>query len=109
MAEEPRKNMTPAEKVIWQKLKNRKVRGCRFRQQHPLKEFIADFFCYEALLVINLDGEIHNQVRQSEGDRERTQILIELGINNLRFSNQEVFENIEKVIQRIETELLKTL
>ena len=109
LAGELRKNMTPAEKILWQKLRNKKVKGYRFRRQHPINKFIADFFCYEAMLVIEVDGEIHTQARQSERDHERTQMLKELGIQELRFSNQEVYENIEKVIKIIETELTKTL
>jgi very-short-patch-repair endonuclease len=109
LAGELRKSMTPAEKILWQKLRNKNVKGYRFRRQHPIKVFIADFFCYEAMLVIEVDGEIHTQARQSERDHERTQVLKELGIQELRFSNQEVFENIEKVIHRIETVLTKTL
>lgn len=108
LAGELRKNMTPAEKLLWQKLRNRKVRGYRFRRQHPLKEFIMDFFCYEAKLVIEVDGEVHNTISQSERDQERTEILKEFGLRELRFTNMDVFENIEKVIRKIELELSKT-
>jgi very-short-patch-repair endonuclease len=51
-----RKKMTPAEKVLWGGLRNRQLMGCRFRRQHPIYEFVVDFFCYEAMLVVEVDG-----------------------------------------------------
>lgn len=108
LASELRKSMTPAERILWQKLRGRRLGGYKFRRQHPLNIFIADFFCYEAKLIIELDGEVHNHISQSERDKERTRILKEFGLKEIRFSNKEVFEKLEKVIQRIQTELSKT-
>lgn len=54
-----RKIMTPAEKKLWQFLKNRQLNGLRFRRQHPISIFIADFYCHSAKLIVELDGEIH--------------------------------------------------
>lgn len=70
-----RKSMTPAEKVLWEKLRNRQLHRFKFRRQHPLKEFIVDFFCYDAMLAIEVDGDIHDEESQNERDLQRTQIL----------------------------------
>ena len=100
-----RKSMTPAEKVLWKRLRNRKVKGFRFRRQHPIKDFIVDFFCYDAMLVIEVDGSVHDEINQSERDEQRTLILKRLGIKEVRFSNQEVINNTDPVIRKIEEEL----
>jgi very-short-patch-repair endonuclease len=105
IAGELRKSMTPAEKVLWKRIRNRQVSGLRFRRQHPLKDFIVDFFCYDAMLVIEIDGEVHNEKHQNERDEQRTLILKRLGINEIRFSNYEVINYTDQVIRKIESEL----
>ena len=90
IAGELRKSMTRAEIVLWERLRNRQLNEFRFRRQHPIKDFIVDFFCYEALLVIEIDGEVHNDPHQHERDTQRTIILKKLGIKELRFKNEEV-------------------
>ncbi len=100
-----RKSMTPAEKVLWERLRNRQVNGFRFRRQHPIKDFIVDFFCYDAMLVIEVDGSVHDEINQSERDEQRTFILKRLGIKEVRFSNQEVMNDTDQVIRRIEEDL----
>ena len=107
IAGELRDSMTPAEKVLWEKLRNRQVKGFRFRRQHPLKDFVVDFFCYEAMLVIEVDGSVHNEASQKERDEQRTIILKRLGIKEIRFTNHEVTYQTEQVIKRIESELSK--
>ena len=102
-----RKSMTPAEKVLWNKLRNRQVKGFRFRRQHPLKDFIVDFFCYDAMLVIEVDGSVHDDHYQHERDLQWTQILMRSGIKEIRFKNDEVLNDLENVIKRIEIELDK--
>jgi very-short-patch-repair endonuclease len=100
-----RRAMTPAEKVLWKRLRKRQVNGFKFRRQHPLKEFVVDFFCYDAMLVIEVDGEIHDADYQNERDIQRTHILKKLGIKEIRFKNEEVMNNLEVVIKTIESEL----
>jgi uroporphyrinogen-III synthase len=102
-----RKSMTKAEKVLWERLRNRQVKGYRFRRQHPVKEFVVDFFCYDALLSIEVDGEVHNDPYQNERDEQRTIIIKKLGIKELRFTNEQVLNQIDEVIQEIESELSK--
>lgn len=59
LAGDLRKSMTPAEKILCERLRNRQIRGFRFRRQQPIQDFIVDFFCYDAMLIIEIDGEVH--------------------------------------------------
>jgi very-short-patch-repair endonuclease len=102
-----RKGMTPAEKVLWEKLRNRQVKGFRFRRQHPIKDFVVDFFCYDAMLVIEVDGSVHDETSQKERDEQRTIILKRLGIREIRFTNDEVINKTDQVIKKIGEELSK--
>jgi very-short-patch-repair endonuclease len=105
-AAELRKNMTIAERVLWQQMRNRKVGGLKFRRQHPVDIFILDFYCHERKLAIEVDGEIHNNEDQKEWDENRTFELNEFGIKILRFSNDDVIFHTERVVDSI-NEFLK--
>ncbi|MCW3806074.1 endonuclease domain-containing protein [Plebeiibacterium marinum] len=94
-----RKNMTSAEKLLWDELKNKKVGGYRFRAQHPIDIFIADFYCHSLKLVIEVDGKIH--IGQKEYDSGREHEMQFYGIRILRFTNKEVMELLENVILKI--------
>jgi very-short-patch-repair endonuclease len=96
-----RQEMTSAEKVLWKCLRNRKLNGLKFRRQHPLDIFIADFYCHEKKLIIELDGGIHDTLEQKEYDEGRSFELKEKGFQILRFKNKEVLNNIEDVVQTI--------
>ena len=101
-AKELRSNMTEAEQILWEKLKNRNIfRNYKFRRQHPIHLFIADFYCHSLKLVIEIDGDYHQTVEQQLKDFERTSILNELEVEVLRFSNGEVLSNIDEVINKI--------
>jgi very-short-patch-repair endonuclease len=100
-----RKNSTPAEKLLWKMIRNRDVMGFKFRRQHPLLYFVADFYCHEALLVIELDGDIHELQDVQQYDKQREEKIKELGITVLRFKNEEVFAEPEMVIKKIEEHL----
>jgi len=102
-----RKNQTPYEKILWDRLRNRQLDGLKFLRQHPIlfdrkgndfNFFILDFYCAEARLAIEIDGEIHD--RQVEYDLWRQHILEVMKIKFLRFRNQEL-EQIETVIEKI--------
>jgi very-short-patch-repair endonuclease len=93
--------MTPAETVLWKHLRNNKLNGLKFRRQHPLFIFIADFYCHQKKLIIELDGEIHDDPEQAEHDNNRTADLEEKGFSILRFRNEEVISDLEKVLERI--------
>ena len=97
-----RKNMTQAEKELWNRL-NRNQLGVRFKTQHPIDIFIADFYCHVYKLVIELDGAIHEQ--QIDYDEGRTAELDRFGIKVIRFTNQEVLTDMENVIAKIKKEI----
>jgi very-short-patch-repair endonuclease len=93
-----RKDMTPAEKVLWERL-NKSQLGVRFKAQQPIDIFIADFYCHKYKLVIEVDGEIH--LSQKEYDENRTAELERLDLTIVRFTNDEVVNDIEVVIEKI--------
>ena len=100
-AKDLRKNMTPAELKLWEHIKDNKILGLRFRRQHPIDIFIADFYCHKIKLVIELDGRIHNNPENKGYDENRTSELERLGIKVIRFKNEEVLENIENLISKL--------
>ena len=93
--------MTEAEEILWKRLRNNKLEELKFRRQHPLDIFIADFYCHQKKLIIELDGGIHDNLEQKEYDEGRTFELEEKGFKILRFRNEEVINNIEDVLSRI--------
>lgn len=100
-AKENRKNLTSAEELLWNNLRNRKLANMKFRRQHPIDKFIADFYCHECKLVVEIDGEYHNDVEQQEYDNGRTYELAELDLKVIRFTNQEVLDKMEFVLCEI--------
>lgn len=98
---ELRKEATPAEKLLWVFLRNKKLDGMKFRRQHPIDKFVVDFYCHEKKLVVELDGGIHDIKVNKEYDEARTAMLAGLGIYVLRFNNDEVTNNIEMVLRKI--------
>jgi very-short-patch-repair endonuclease len=100
-----RHNMTSQEKILWAQLRNRKLLGFKFRPQHPFKDIILDFFCFKERLAIEVDGDIHNDSYQQERDAERTAFLKKFGIEELRFTNWEVENQIEKVLDKLKNYL----
>jgi len=98
-----RKNMTKAEKILWQKIRDGKLSGLKFRRQHPIHLYILDFYCHEQKLGIELDGQYHNNPDVAEKDANRTYELEELGIQIIRFTNDEVINNTNLVVEKIKT------
>lgn len=94
-----RTNPTPAEKALWVRLRNCQVLGCKFRRQHSLERFIVDFYSSEAMLVIEVDGDIHLQTQ--EADAIRQEVLESMGLHVLRFTNDQVLTEIEEVVEQI--------
>ena len=97
-AKELRREMTPAEKVLWQELRGNKL-GVHFRRQQVITGFIVDFYCHKAALVIEVDGDIHEL--QQEEDARREKALIELGLRIVRFRNDEVVRDLSAVVEEI--------
>jgi very-short-patch-repair endonuclease len=98
---ELRQSSTNAEKILWGYLRGRKLNGLKFRRQHPMDKFIADFYCHEKKLVVEVDGAIHDVKENAEYDKSRTRILEGSGIKVIRFRNEEVENKIELVINEI--------
>ncbi|MBE9106356.1 DUF559 domain-containing protein, partial [Nostoc cf. edaphicum LEGE 07299] len=93
------KKLTPAEKQLWQALRAGKLGGFKFRRQHPVGRFILDFYCPVCKLVIELDGAIHDN--QTDYDADRTKYLETYDYKVLRFHNEEVMQQLEKVLYLI--------
>ena len=91
-----RQNLTPAEAQLWSALRGRQLAGLKFRRQHPVGQFIVDFYCPSCKLVIEVDGEIHTQ--QTAYDEARTQHLQLFGYRVLRFTNEEVLSDLQTVL-----------
>jgi len=102
LARELRTQPTPAEDYLWQHLRRKQIEGLRFRRQHVFDRFVVDFYCPAACLVIEVDGGIHEQ--QRDYDALRTEYLECLGLHVIRFTNQQVLEDIEDVLARIAEE-----
>jgi len=100
-ARQLRQEATSAEQLLWELLRNRQLLGRKFRRQHPIGRFIADFFCDDANLVIEIDGAIHQEASQQERDRVRAEALQQYGYYLLRFSNEQVLHHTEDVLQAI--------
>lgn len=101
-AAELRKNTTPAEQALWEKLRKGQLYGLHFRRQHPIGKFIVDFYCPKLFLIIELDGEIHDKPIVDERDKGREHELKQMGLKVLRFKNEEVLNSIDDVLQKIE-------
>ena len=99
---ENKKNSTQAENVLWECLRNKNL-NYKFRRQHIIDIFIADFVCLEKNLIIEVDGGYHNTLEQKEADELRTQILNEIGFKVIRFTNEEIINNTEITLKKITT------
>ena len=97
-AKELRREMTPAEKILWQELRRNKL-GVHFRRQQVIAGFIVDFYCHEAGLVIEVDGDVHDL--QKEEDARREKVLSEMGLRVVRFRNEDVLKNMSAVLGKI--------
>jgi len=103
-AAELRRNMTRAEKLLWQGLRSKKILNLTFRRQHPVNMFIADFYCHKARLVIEIDGSIHEIEGSREKDKGREDEFEKFGIKTIRFTNDEIYESMDRVIEDIKEE-----
>ncbi len=94
-----RQEMTPEEKILWEQLRRNNLNGLHFRRQQIIDGFIVDFYCHQAQLIIEVDGEIHDL--QVESDQERDAILAARGLKILRIRNQEIRQNLQEVLKKI--------
>ena len=102
-----RKNNTNAEKIFWQIVRNRRIKNRKFYRQYPInfecdeqkRFFIADFYCHECKLVVEIDGNIHE--KQKDYDKFRSFIINQLGIKVIRFKNEEIENSLDDVIAKL--------
>ena len=104
-ARELRHEQTNAERVLWTVLRNRQVLNLKFRRQHPIGNYIADFCCIEKGLIIELDGSQH--LERVAQDEERTRWLNSQGFHVLRFWNEDVLLGIESVVEKIRNHIFQ--
>ena len=102
-----RRNLIEAELVLWEALKDKKLKGRKFRRQHSIGYYIADFYCPSEKLVIELDGRHHFTKDGIENDKMRDSHLSQLQIKVLRFENQDVLNNLTDVLKHIKDNFLQ--
>jgi very-short-patch-repair endonuclease len=102
-ARELRQPQTPAERKVWAQVRARQL-GLPFRRQHPIWRFIVDFYCASVKLIVEVDGDTHAEPDQMEYDAARTEWLVWRGYRMIWFTNREVRENLEMVLEAIADE-----
>ncbi len=100
-----KRNLTAAEKVLWESLRTKKLGGYKFRRQHPADIFILDFYCHEKRLAVEVDGGVHQLDENKEYDAGRTSELAQMGIKVIRFTNEQVLKNLPQVLTEIDRHL----
>ncbi len=108
IARELRRRETPAEEFLWELLRNRQLGGAKFRRQHQFGDYITDFFCDDAKLVVECDGDVHATPERQKTDHKRDAYLRSQGLTVLRFQNEQVLDEIESVLQSIAHQLPST-
>ena len=98
-AKELRREITPAEKILWKHLKGNQLNGLHFRRQQIVHGYFADLYCHQHELIVEVDGGIHEH--QKEYDAEREEYLISLGFRIIRFTNDDIDKSLQSVLQRI--------
>lgn len=100
-----RSNLTDAEKLLWSKIRKRQIKNYQFNRQKPIDNYVVDFYCDRAHLVIEIDGGQHYEDRNIELDRKREEFLKNLGLRVMRFSNLDILKNINNVVDKIYKEI----
>ena len=94
--------MPKAELVLWTKLRSKGFDGYKFRRQYSVGKYVVDFFCPKLKLAVEVDGDSHFSEESERGDRERQNFIESFGISFLRFTNNDIYENLDGVLERIE-------
>jgi len=101
LAKELRENETEAEKLLWTRINKNQISGLKFRRQHPINRFIADFYCVKINLVIEIDGSIHELQDHQNHDQGRTEVFNDFGVKVIRFTNEQILGEIDSTINQI--------
>jgi len=104
---ELRNNSTKTEYKLWKSLKKNQLENRKFRRQHSIENYIVDFYCPSEKLIIEVDGEVHENFINNEYDHIRMKRLNELGYRVIRFTNQDIYKNLEIVLEAIKQEFKK--
>ena len=107
IAKQLRKNITEAEKKLWQQLRAKQLHGCKFKRQQPIGNYVVDFVCFEKKLVVELDGGQHADPVHEIKDETRTSWLQSQGFEVLRFGNHDVLQNMDGVWDVITQHLMR--
>ncbi len=107
LAQKLRTAATPAERKLWQQLRQRNIAASRFRRQHPIGPYVVDFICLERKLIVELDGGQHAEPDTEAADKVRTDWLAARGFRVIRFWNNEVMSNRRGVLEAIHAELTR--
>lgn len=97
-----RNNSTRAEQLLWYQLKSKQLDGYKFRRQHGIGKYIVDFYCPKRSLVIEVDGDTHSTKEEIRYDQKRQRYIESLGIKVLRFTNEDIYERIDYILENIE-------
>ena len=106
-ARENRKKATLAENMLWENIRNKSL-GVDFRRQHIIADYIVDFVCLDKMLIIEVDGGYHSVAAQREEDESRTERMTRLGFRIIRFTNEEVQNEMGNVLQKIRTYIINS-
>ena len=98
--------MTPAENRLWLRLRARQVHSLKFRRQHGIGPYIVDFYCSEKAVVIEVDGDVHGVEDHVLRDQEREKELRSLGLRIIRYTNDDILNNVEGVLEDLSHQLL---
>jgi len=109
LARQLRKNQTPAEQLLWSRIRRQQILGVQFYRQKPIAGYIVDFYCFSAKLVIEIDGSQHYEPDAIEYDTQRTKTLESLGLRVIRFNNVQVVQELENVLAVIVAEVEKAI
>src|SRR6266850_908378 len=105
LARELRRKQTSAEGLLWELLRNRQLLKFKFRRQHQFGDYVADFYCHEAQLVIECDGSVHESNERWHHDQDRDAYMTAQGLRVIRFTNNRILNDTEKVLEEIVTYL----
>ena len=96
-----RRHLTRAEEILWKRLRNNQIEGVHFRRQHPFSAYVPDFYAHAVKLVIEVDGSIHEEKSVKFSDADREEILQLFGLFILRYTNEEVYNSLDDVVEDI--------
>lgn len=96
-----RQQPVTCEKILWRKLRNRQLAGTKFKRQFSIGRYIVDFYCADLKLIVEIDGATHESEREIKGDIERQKFLEEQGLRVKRYTNTDVKENLDAVLENI--------